>query len=211
MVSIDVLLAYGAMYKKYNAGEVIFKEGSYCSFYHQIISGRVLWLSINQEGKEFLQELVEPGGCVGEMPLFDGGAYAATAIAENEVVILRLHQNSFHQLLKENTDIHFVFSKLLASRVRFKFFMLKEVTCHDPESRIKSLLKYLQQSNHNICSRCHMVKLTRQQIADMTGLRVETVIRAMRQMNEKGEVKIEKGKVYCCNSMTEIIPEKCTG
>lgn len=42
-----------------------------------------------------------------------------------------------------------------------------------------------------------MVKLTRQQIADMTGLRVETVIRSIRQMEEKGELVIDKGKVYC--------------
>lgn len=211
MIPIDILLTYGAVYKKYSAGEVIFKEGNYCSFYYQIISGRVLWANINAEGKEFLQDLVEPGSCVGELPLFDGEPYAASAIAENEVVVLRLHQNSFHQLLKENTDIHFSFSKLLAGRVRFKFYMLKEITCHDPEIRIKSLIKYLQQNHTNICSRCQMLKLTRQQIADMTGLRVETVIRAMRQMHEKGEIKIEKGKVYCGSGMTEIIPQKCTG
>jgi CRP-like cAMP-binding protein len=30
----------------------------------------------------------------------------------------------------------------------------------------------------------------------MTGLRVETVIRAMRQLHDKGELHIEKGKVY---------------
>ena len=43
---------------------------------------------------------------------------------------------------------------------------------------------------------CNQLKLTRQQIADMTGLRVETVIRAMRNMHEKGELTIEKGKVF---------------
>ena len=48
----------------------------------------------------------------------------------------------------------------------------------------------------NICQQCNLLKLTRQQIADMTGLRVETVIRAMRQMHERGDVKIEKGKVF---------------
>jgi len=38
--------------------------------------------------------------------------------------------------------------------------------------------------------------LTRQQIADMTALRVETVIRIMRIMHDKEEIRIEKGKVY---------------
>jgi CRP-like cAMP-binding protein len=41
------------------------------------------------------------------------------------------------------------------------------------------------------------VELTRQQIADMTGLRVETVIRSIRHMQDKGALVIDKGKVYC--------------
>jgi hypothetical protein len=31
----------------------------------------------------------------------------------------------------------------------------------------------------------------------MTGLRVETVIRSIRQMEDKGELVIDHGKVYC--------------
>jgi hypothetical protein len=31
----------------------------------------------------------------------------------------------------------------------------------------------------------------------MTGLRVETVIRSIRELHEKGKLKIEKGKVFC--------------
>jgi CRP/FNR family cyclic AMP-dependent transcriptional regulator len=38
----------------------------------------------------------------------------------------------------------------------------------------------------------------------MTGLRVETVIRTMRLMHEKGELVISKGKVYC-KDMIEVI------
>jgi CRP-like cAMP-binding protein len=41
-----------------------------------------------------------------------------------------------------------------------------------------------------------MVQLTRQQIADITGLRVETVIRSIRQLYENGKLAIAKGKVY---------------
>jgi CRP-like cAMP-binding protein len=40
------------------------------------------------------------------------------------------------------------------------------------------------------------VELSRQRIADMVGLRVETVIRAMKQLEQKGLISIQKGKVY---------------
>jgi CRP-like cAMP-binding protein len=58
------------------------------------------------------------------------------------------------------------------------------------------LLSYFKKTKKNICPDCNKIKLTRQQIADMTGLRVETVIRTIKQLEEKGEVTIEKGKVY---------------
>jgi len=40
------------------------------------------------------------------------------------------------------------------------------------------------------------IDYTRKQIADMTGLRVETVIRVMRNLYEKKMLTIRKGKVY---------------
>lgn len=209
MIDIDLLLAYGAAYKRLIPGEIIFKEGTSCSFYHQVVSGQVRWVNINDEGKEYLQTLVEVGESFGELPLFDGEPYAATAIANKDAVVIRLHQSTFHQLLKDHPEIHFSFSKLLTSRLRFKFMLVKEVAIHEPEKRIMSLLNYMKSKCDHICPHCAQIKLTRQQIADMTGLRVETVIRVMRHLHEKGVIQIQKGKVYFSN-MTEVISGRCT-
>lgn len=197
MIDIDLLLACGAVYKKISTGEIIFQEGTQCHFYHQLVSGSARWVNVDDEGNEFVQTIIDPGECFGEMPLFDNGLFAATAIAEEDSVIIRLNKTSFLQLIKENPEIHFSFSQLLAKRVRFKFLILKSLARHSPESRITTLLGYLKTENKNFCPKCNQLKLTRQQIANMTGLRVETVIRAMRHMHEKGELVIEKGKVYC--------------
>ena len=197
MIDIDVLLAWGATFKKVVKGNIIFNEGTTCSFYYQLVSGRVSWLNINEQGKAFIQTIIEPGECFGEMPLFDDEPFAATAMAEEETVLIRLHKSTFMQLIEENQDIHFKFSKLLAQRIRYKFMLLKVLACHDPENMIATLLTYLKKEKRNFCTDCSQLKLTRQQIADMTGLRVETVIRSMRMMHEKGLLLIDKGKVYC--------------
>ena len=204
MIDIDLLLAWGAAYKKVTTQEIIFKEATNCQFYYQLVSGRIRWVNIDDEGKEFIQTIIDPGECFGEMPLFDDGPFAATAIAEEESVILRLHKSTFLQLLRENPEIHFSFSRLLAKRVRFKFLLLKSLALHAPEARIATLLNYLKAENKNFCPKCNQLKLTRQQIADMTGLRVETVIRTMRHMHEKGELMIDKGKVYYSDMIAVI-------
>ena len=131
------------------------------------------------------------------MPLFDDQPYAATAIACEESVVIRLHKSTFLKMLQENQDTHFSFTRLITQRLRFKFYIIKEIAYHDPENSISRLLQYLKSTQKNICPECNQVKLTRQQIADMTGLRVETVIRTIRNLHEKGVLTINRGKVYC--------------
>lgn len=196
MIEIDTLLAYGAAYKKVSAGEIIFSEGSACNFYHQLVEGTVRWVNVDDEGREVLQYMVEEGESFGEFPLFDEQPYAASAIAEKDCLFIRLNRHSFKTLLKENPDLHFEFSKLLVQRIRFKFFILKEIAHHNPEHRILSLLDYFKKMKKYICPKCNKVNLTRQQLADMAGLRVETVIRAMRHLHETEKLTISRGKVY---------------
>ncbi|MBS1621003.1 MAG: Crp/Fnr family transcriptional regulator [Bacteroidetes bacterium] len=197
MIDIDTLLAWGATYKKVNKEEIIFNEGVECIFYYQLVSGSIRWVNIKEDGREFIQAIIEPGECFGELPLFDSSLYAANAIANCDSVLLRLNKTTFRQLLREYPDLHFSFSKLISARLRFKFLLLKELACNDPEQRIVALLSYLKTNRKNICHDCNRVNLTRQQIANMTGLRVETVIRTIKSLQQKGTLFIDKGKVYC--------------
>ena len=204
MININLLLAWGATYKKVSAGETIFSEGQFCKYYYQLVSGSVRWINIDSDGRECIHSIIGPGESFGEFPLFDGGLYAASAIAENDCMLIRLHKSTFLELLKENPDLLFEFTRLLTKRLRFKYALIKSFASNNPETRIINLINQLKSENKNFCSECNQLKLTRQQIADMTGLRGETVIRTMRQMHEKGDIMINRGKVYC-NDMIEVI------
>ncbi len=201
MIDASLLLARGASYKKLAPEEVLFKEGNRCDFYYQVVRGQIRWVNFNKEGDEYLQTLVEKGECIGELPLFDEGVYAATAIANKATLVLRLRKGAFHQLLVDEPQIHFSFSKLLTQRLRFKFFLLKEIANNNPEKIISSLLSYLHDKKDHVCPMCSQVRLTRKQIAEMAGLRVETVIRVMRTLNEKGVIQIRNRKAYFGNSV----------
>lgn len=197
MIDVDLLLASGAAFKKVARSCIIFSEDTSCNFYYQLVSGRVSWLHVNEEGKPFIYTIIQPGESFGEMPLFDDGPYAATSIAIEDSIVIRLHKPVFLQLLKENPTLSEKFNRLLAIRLRYNFMLLKSFANDEPEKRIKVILDHLKKDKRNLCSDCSQLNLTRQQIADMTGLRVETVIRSMRNMHDKGELQINKGKVFC--------------
>ncbi|MDH7463277.1 Crp/Fnr family transcriptional regulator [Chitinophagaceae bacterium 26-R-25] len=208
MINTNLLLSLGACYRKIEAGDYIFKEGNHCNFYHQVEEGKIKLVNIDDSGKEFLQDIAESGDYIGEIPLFNSGKYVVSAVAITDSIVLRLSKERFEQLLKEDHELNAMFFKAMADRLQFKMQILKEISSHDPEHCVSSLLQYLVSSKKCYCDKCSLVKLTRQQIADMTGLRVETVIRTIRAMQEKGYVAIEKGKVYY-NNMRPVINDRC--
>lgn len=195
IVPEETLLSYGATYKKVSKGDLVFMEGAAACFYYQVVEGRIRWVNINEDGREFIQVMIEPGECFGELPLFDELPYAATAIADEDCVLLRLHKSNFHQMIRSNFDIHFSFSRLLVSRLRFKFLTLRELAYNNPEKRISTMLNYYKRMRGIEQKPCKL-HLTRQQLADMTGLRVETVIRTIRTLQERGRLTIQRGKVF---------------
>jgi CRP-like cAMP-binding protein len=195
IVPEETLLSYGATYKKVSKGDLVFMEGVAACFYYQLVEGRIRWVNINEDGREFIQVMIEPGECFGELPLFDEQPYAATAIADEDCVLLRLHKSSFNQMIRSNFEIHFSFSRLLVSRLRFKFLTLRELAYNNPEQRISTMLNYYKRMRGIEQKPCKL-HLTRQQLADMTGLRVETVIRTIRTLHERGRLTIQRGKVF---------------
>ncbi len=196
MIPTDLLLAKGAAYRKADPGDVIFNEGAPAAYYYQLVSGRVRWCNITDDGKEILHKVVEEGESFGEFPLFDDEPYAASAIADTHCTILRLCASSFHELLQEYPDIHFAFSRSLVQHLRFKFLLTDLLSKNSPETVVAKLIGYFNQHGKFICQDCNRLMLTRQQLANMTGLRVETVIRAIKQMEKEERLSIVKGKVF---------------
>lgn len=198
MIDTNLLLASGASYRKITKGQVIFKEGTEPTFYHQLIEGRLKLVNINDNGRECLHDFVEEGESFGEIALLQHTAYVVTAVAEEDSVVIRLPVNDFYYILDEYPNQFINMLQLLSLRLKFKTILLKELYNYSPASRIKSFINYIKGQKKFVCPQTSKLLLTRQQIADMTGLRVETVIRTMKSLQKDALVTIdEKGKVYC--------------
>lgn len=198
MIEKEILLKYEAIEIQLSKNELLFEKGDKAKYYYQIISGEIKMFNLNEDGKEFIQGIFSKNRSFGEPPLFSSDElYVANAIALENTKLLRLEKSSFINLLKENPEVHLQFTQTLADRLHFKSIMAAEISNNDPESRIITLIDYLKYKIYKIPVPFeYEVELTRQQIADLTGLRVETVIRSIKELEKKGKVRIISRKVY---------------
>lgn len=196
MIPVELLLEKGAVYKKIEAGEVLFQEHSPSNYYYHIESGRVRLSNFLLDGKEVLHKMVCANDGLGEVAIFDGSAHAATAVADSACTLYRLNASSFMEIMQEYSSIHLLATQQIARDLRFKMFITKLICNHHPEEIITLLLQKLNEDRKLICTECNRLMLTRQQLANMTGLRVETIIRTMKQMEKEDKLQIIRGKVF---------------
>lgn len=197
MIPEELLIRYGAHNKLYRKNEFIFQQEQRAHFYYQIVSGEVKMNNYRENGKEFIQSFFAAGQSFGEPPLFSDITYPANALATEDSEILCLKKERFIELLLENPKIHLEVTTAIASRLYYKAIMASEISSQEPEHCILRILDYLKEDVYKLTEPFSFrVDLTRQQIADLTGLRVETIIRATKSLERKNEIKIKKRKIY---------------
>ena len=197
MIAAELLEKHGALKKSFSKNEIIFEEGNLPMYYYQIISGEVKMSNYNDDGREFIQGIFYKQQSFGEPPLFLNQKYPANAIAVEEIDVFFLPKIDFMKLLAENPAVSLKIIENLAQRLYYKSIMAAEISTHEPEHRVLKLIDHgIAYFNFKKNEDGYLINFTRQQIGDLTGLRVETVIRAIKTLEKKGELKIINRKVY---------------
>ena len=197
MIAAELLEKYGAVKKFFPKNDIVFEEGNLPAYYYQIISGEIKMSNYNDDGREFIQGIFYKEQSFGEPPLFLNQNYPANAIAVEDSEILLLPKNSFMKLLEENAAVSLKIIQNLAQRLYYKSVMAAEMSTQEPEHRVLKLIDHgIAYFNFKKDENGYLITFTRQQIGDLTGLRVETVIRTIKALEKKGILKIINRKVY---------------
>ncbi|GGG59093.1 Crp/Fnr family transcriptional regulator [Epilithonimonas arachidiradicis] len=196
LISKDLLLSYGAKIEHHDAGDIIFREGDIPKFYYQIISGRIKLNHYNEDGKELILAILHAGLSVCELLLFIDKTYPVNAIVFEACIIIKLHKAQFKKLLDDHPKISRDINAFLSERLYYKFIMLENNSSLHPDVRLKGVFDYHKSFCPDQNPFSFEIPLTRQQLASLTGLRVETVIRTIKKLEKQGEVRIIQGKIF---------------
>ena len=179
---------------RFTKGGMIYNEGAVARYFYEVKTGEVKIVNSNDEGNDFIQAIFKTGETIGVHLLFCDKPYPASAFAHTDCEIYTLPKERFFNLLESNYDFHLSITNRLSEQLMFKAMMLQEVANEEAEHCLLTLIHYLMDQKGVAEG---TLNITKQQLANMTGLRVETVIRVMKIIEEKGMIKTSRGNIIC--------------
>ncbi|KQR91832.1 hypothetical protein ASG01_12555 [Chryseobacterium sp. Leaf180] len=197
VIDEKVLFSEGAVMQNYHPDEIIFREGTTAKYYYQITEGIVKMTTVLENGKEFVHGFPFEGHSLGESYLFSSKEYAVNAIAVSQVKLLKIDREKLHAILRKNPELYLDLYKYSADRLHFRYVVSTFLCMTDPVEKILILLNYMKTFFSDSSEEfTFQVPYTRSQLALLTGLRVETVIRTVKKLEKAGTVIIKNKKIY---------------
>jgi CRP/FNR family cyclic AMP-dependent transcriptional regulator len=190
---MDILVKI-AKVRKFNKGYIIFEEGDMRSALHIILKGKVKISVYDEEGKEYMLDLIAEGGFFGELSLFDELSGFANIIALEETECVVLERRDFINLLMGNPAFTVSIVKTLLTKLRAANERIVGLALLNVEKRI---LQYLTEiggkSGVKVKDRVIIEHgPTQVEIANYCGCSRETVSRMIKNLVRKGRIAVIK-------------------
>ncbi|QQQ29124.1 Crp/Fnr family transcriptional regulator [Chryseobacterium indoltheticum] len=191
----ELLHSIGAVEHNYKPGDYIFHEGGNPQFYFQVVIGNIKLNNYNSAGKEFIQSILSSKDSVGEYMLYTEKTYPVNAVAVTNCTILRICSNRLQSYLNQNPGLYLDLCRSLSNHLYRKFVLMQKMTSHSAVERLREVLELMKQEQGISTPFTFEVPMTRQQLASLTGLCVETTIRAVKKMERDKIVRIANRKI----------------
>lgn len=184
-------LAARSVVRTHPAGHVLFSTGEECRGLFVVESGRVRIYRTSPTGREQVLHTEGPGRPIAELPLFDGGAYPASAVTEIESRLLFLPRAEFEALYRDNPDIAATVIRGLGKRLRHLVHVTETLAFRDVAARLASYLAEFA-AQHGISTDAGteiVLDRTREELSFELGTARESVSRALKQLTQKGVIE----------------------
>ncbi len=144
-LSVDELerVARVAMQRRFEAGEVVFKEGDEGSTCYIVRSGRARAIREHPDGRSITLAHFGPGDIFGEMAMLDDERRSATVETTEGTQAIAILSTDMHRLLREYPDISIKLIAALGQRLRETNERLARQSFQTVQSRVAAALSQL--------------------------------------------------------------------
>ncbi len=175
--------------RSFQPSEFIFWEGDEADYFYVIAQGRIKVVKHASSGKEFIIAFFETGEMFGEVAVFEGRSYPASAQAIPTSKVLGINRQNFLDFLATRPKVALRIINILGGRLRDAQGRLKDLAGERVEQRLARILLMLASRMGNT------LPFTRQELADMAGMTTETAIRLTGGLSERGIIHTSRGQL----------------
>lgn len=194
-ISEELLRSIGATEQHYSAGDYLFRQDTLPQFYFYIMEGQVKLNKYAEDGKEFIQDIIDREAGVGESMLVLGKLYPVNAIALSECTVLKVAGPQFFTLLRDQPSVFRDIYSRLADSTFEKQTLIHTITSRTAEDRLIEILNLMKESQEKKDKFSLEINYTRQQLASLSGLSLETTIRIIKKMEKENIIKLDGRKI----------------
>ena len=178
-------LAARAVLREYAPEEVLWRAGDPSRGLHLVLSGEVRVVR-SRGGRQHVIHTEGAGGTLGEVPLFQGMDYPATAIATRRTRCLVLTRDAIHAAIAADPELAFTLLQHLSARVRALVDRVDRMAAQHVTARLAAFLLERSQGRDEPFT----LGGTQASVAEEIGTVREVVVRALRELRERGVIGV---------------------
>jgi CRP/FNR family cyclic AMP-dependent transcriptional regulator len=192
--------------RKFRKNKVILYEENTNKVMYVILDGKVKVIQTRGEGKEIILAIHGAGDFFGEISLIDSKTVPAVVMAMEDSVVTIISKGVFFSLLYKQSKVLDNLLQILCSRLRHSWGRIQILSCNNATQRIRMLLVQLANEHGKSTEEGIFlgIRLTHQDIADMTGVARETATRIIDKLRREGVIKVARNKfIFLTHDMLE--------
>jgi len=177
--------------------EILVSEGDPCEGLFVVQSGAIKLFKMAENGREQILVIERAGSTVGELSVFDGGTFPASAVAAEDSTLLFLPKREFLELCQRNSEVAFAVIRSLAWRFRYLTSLVEELSLKEVSHRLARFLRdrALQLGVRTRRGIEFPLEETNQEIGAEIGTVRDLVSRNLRRFVDRGILRLERRRV----------------
>lgn len=189
-----------------NKGELIFQEGDRGEGFYIVAAGKIKVFKMSFEGKEQILHIYGPGHIFGEVPVFQGKNFPASAMALEPSTILFLPRQAFVRQIGKSPALAMNMLADLSRRLREFTVQIENLSLKEVPARLAAYILTLAQEEAEHSQIIALPKkrlpaakvslpVSKVQLASLIGTTPETISRVLKKMNQGGFIKVDGKKI----------------
>ena len=177
-------------------GESLFEQGDEANRFFLLIDGQIKLFRLSPAGNEKVVEIVTPGSTFGEALMFlDRPHFPVGAQALEASEVISINADDFAMMLRESVDTCFVMMGAMSQRMRGLLHEIDDISLHSATCRVATyILRHAPP-----CVDSFHLPVAKQVLASRLSVTPETFSRIVRNLSDRGVIKLEGSRVTICN------------